>query len=125
MADRPVVDVDLHHQIADWKAVAPFVPEGLRWRVLRPAGPPMARHGYKAVGVAPPQGRAVDPVRVKEEYLEPCGIDRAILTGSIHGLGVQPNPDLSAAIARRAERVGATPSPCPSLRGRGDVGATA
>jgi uncharacterized protein len=95
-----IVDADLHHQIADWKAVAPFVPEGLRWRVLRPAGPPMARHGYKAVGVAPPQGRAADPARVRDEYLAPRGIDRAILTGSIHGLGVQPNPDLSAAVAR-------------------------
>jgi uncharacterized protein len=95
-----VVDVDLHHQITDWKAVAPFVPEGLRWRVLRPAGPPMARHGYKAVGVAPTQGRAADPARVREEYIRPNGIDRAILTGSLLALGVQPNPDLSAAIAR-------------------------
>jgi predicted TIM-barrel fold metal-dependent hydrolase len=93
------VDVDLHHQIADWKVVASYVPEGLRWRVLRPAGPPMARHGYKAVGIAPTQGRATDPARVKAEYLEPNGIDRAILTGSLLALGVQPNPDLSAAIA--------------------------
>jgi uncharacterized protein len=95
-----VVDADLHHQITDWKAVAPFVPEGLRWRVVRPAGPPMARHGYKAVGVAAAPGRAGDPARVRAEYLEPNGIDRAILTGSLLALGVQPNPDLSAAIAR-------------------------
>ena len=65
-----IVDVDLHHQIADWKAVAPYVPEGLRWRVLRPAGPPMARHGYKAVGVAPPRGKAVDPARLRVKSYE-------------------------------------------------------
>src|SRR5437763_8864153 len=89
------VDVDLHHQITDWKAVAPYVPEGLRWRVLRPAGPPMARHGYKKVGVtfgdAPiptdEQGRqlhpAGDPAWVKEQYLDRKGVDRAILTGGV------------------------------------------
>jgi predicted TIM-barrel fold metal-dependent hydrolase len=106
------IDVDLHHQITDWRAVAPYVPEGLRWRVLRPAGPPMARHGYKKVGVAfgdapiprDDQGRALhpagDPAWVKEQYLDKQGIDRAILTGGVLGLGVQPGPDLSAAIAR-------------------------
>src|SRR5262245_2740143 len=106
------IDVDLHHQIVDWPAVAPYVPEGLRWRVRRAAGPPMARHGYKKVGVTfggvpmPPAegGRrphpAGDPGWVKEQYLDRRGIDRAILTGSLLGLGVQPGPDLSAAIAR-------------------------
>jgi predicted TIM-barrel fold metal-dependent hydrolase len=94
------IDVDLHHQITDWKAVAPYVPEGLRWRVLRPAGPPIARHGYKAVGVADRRAAASDPATVRAEYLEPRGIDRAILTGSLLSLGVQPGPDLSAAIAR-------------------------
>lgn len=60
----------------------------------------MARHGYKPVGVADQRGLACDPAAVQAEYLEPNGIDRAILTGSLLALGVQPNPDLSAAIAR-------------------------
>jgi len=106
------IDVDLHHQITDWHAVASYVPEGLRWRVRRPAGPPMARHGYKKVGVTfgdvpmPPAENsrtphpAGDPRWVKERYLDRRGIDRAILTGSVLSLGVQPGPDLSAAIAR-------------------------
>jgi predicted TIM-barrel fold metal-dependent hydrolase len=68
--------------------------------VTRPAGPPMARHGYKAVGVADRRALAANPAAVKAEYLDPNGIDRAILTGSVLALGVQPNPDLSAAIAR-------------------------
>jgi predicted TIM-barrel fold metal-dependent hydrolase len=107
------IDVDLHHQIVDWKAVAPFVPHGLRHRVLRPAGPPMARHGYKKVGVTfgddvpiprNADGKALhpagDPAWVKEQYLDRRGVDRAILTGSLLSLGVQPGPDMSAALAR-------------------------
>jgi predicted TIM-barrel fold metal-dependent hydrolase len=37
---------------------------------------------------------------VRAEYLEPRGVDRAVLTGSLLSLGVQPGPDLSAALAR-------------------------
>src|SRR5206468_2915549 len=76
-------------------------PAGLRWRFAQRGGPPLARHGFRKVGTAsadaPPAG---DPARVKEEYLDKRGIDRAILTGSILSLGVQPNPDVGAAVAR-------------------------
>jgi predicted TIM-barrel fold metal-dependent hydrolase len=37
---------------------------------------------------------------VKEQYLDRRGVDRAILTGTLTSLGVQPSPDLAAAIAR-------------------------
>jgi predicted TIM-barrel fold metal-dependent hydrolase len=97
---RPrVIDVDLHHQIADWRAVAPYVQAGLRWRIVNMGGPPLARHGFKPVG-APRSERATDPIAVKQHYLQPRGIDVAVLTGSLTSLGVQPNPDLAAAIAR-------------------------
>jgi predicted TIM-barrel fold metal-dependent hydrolase len=94
-----VIDVDLHHQISQWSAVAPYVSSGLRWRVARPEGPPLARHGFKRVGAAVADP-ATDPARVKEHYLDARGVDRAILTGSLQSLGVQPNPDLAAALAR-------------------------
>ncbi len=94
-----VVDVDVHHQIGDWGAVAPYVPAGLRWRIGRTSGPPLAQHGFKSVGTTPGPP-AVDPAVVKREYLERRGVDVAILTGSLLSLGVQPNPDLAAAIAR-------------------------
>lgn len=94
-----VVDADLHHHIADWSAVAQYVPGGLRWRFQKRSGPPLARHGFKPVGV-PPSQPATDPSAVKERYLVPRGIDVAILTGPLLSLGVQPNPDLAAAIAR-------------------------
>jgi len=93
-----VVDVDLHHQVADWSAVAPYVQQGLRWRI-GPNGPPLARHGFRTVG-APKTDSASDPAQVKERYLDQRGIDVAILTGSLPMLGVQPNADLAAAIAR-------------------------
>jgi uncharacterized protein len=94
-----VVDVDLHHQITDWGAIAPHVPSGLRWRVGRKGGPPLARNGFKPVGVRR-EHVATDPAAVKEQYIEPRGIHVAILTGSLLSLGVQPNPDLAAAVAR-------------------------
>ena len=113
MSVRPrAVDVDLHHQIADWGAIVPYVPAGLRWRVGRKNGPPLARHGFKKIGATygdapmppPADGArphpAADPTWVKEQYLDRRGVDLAILTGSLQSLGVQPNPDLAAAIAR-------------------------
>src|SRR5215207_6549363 len=78
-----VVDADLHHQIADWGAVAPFAPAGLRHRVARRGRPPIARHGFAPVGVAERRGRATDPAQVREQYLAARGVDRAILTGPI------------------------------------------
>lgn len=106
-----VIDVDLHHQIANWQDVAPYSPEGLRFRIARPGGPPLARHGFKIIGPrfgdAPrpidangkPGQPATDPAWVKAEYLDKRGIDLAILTGSVLSLGVQPNQDMAAAIA--------------------------
>lgn len=106
------IDVDVHHHIADWTAVAPFVPSGLKWRVGRKGGPPLARHGFRKVGVGfgdvpTPTSEggkgghpAADPAWVKERYLEPRGVNLAILTGSLLSLGVQPNPDVASATAK-------------------------
>nr|MDP9469682.1 hypothetical protein [Chloroflexota bacterium] len=44
------IDVDVHNQITDWRAIAPHAPEGLRHRVARQSGPPLARHGFRPVG---------------------------------------------------------------------------
>ena len=105
------IDIDLHPRIVDWGAVAQFVPEGLRWRVSRNGGPPLARHGFQLVGTRfgdvplPPadvgKGHpAGSPQWVKEHYLDARGIDCAVLTSDILSLGVQPSPDLAAAVAR-------------------------
>ncbi len=106
------IDVDVHPQITDWGAVAPFVPAGLRHRFTRRGGPPMARHGFKVVGDPfgtaprpPANGNAqplpaADPAWVKEAYLDARGVDIAILTGNLTSLDVQPNADVAAAIAR-------------------------
>jgi predicted TIM-barrel fold metal-dependent hydrolase len=105
------IDVDLHHQIVNWQAVAPYAPPGLRHRLARPGGPPLARHGFKIIGArfgeAPrpvdANGKAgnpaADPAWVKAEYLDRRGIDLAILTGPVLSLGVQPNHDMAATIA--------------------------
>src|SRR5207244_5337508 len=93
------IDVDLHHEFPDWSDVTPFVPAGLRHRVARKGGPPLARHGFRPVG-APAPPAAADPAQVREQYLDARGVDRAILTGSLMSLGVQPNADMAAALAR-------------------------
>ncbi|HET8629289.1 MAG TPA: amidohydrolase family protein [Thermomicrobiales bacterium] len=105
------IDVDLHPHIADWQAIAAYAPAGLRHRVGRRGGPPLARHGFTPVGARfgeaplPPAGEgaahpAADPRWVKEQYLDPRGVDVAILTGAVLSLGVQPNADMAAALAR-------------------------
>src|SRR5215218_1042391 len=111
LATLRAIDVDLHHDIASWQAIAPYAPQGLRHRLARPGGPPLARHGFKIIGprfgAAPrpidANGRAGhpagDPAWVKAEYLDRRGVDVAILTGPILSLGVQPNHDMAAAIA--------------------------
>jgi predicted TIM-barrel fold metal-dependent hydrolase len=104
------IDIDLHHQIVDWSAIAPFAPAGLRHRFTRRGGPPMASHGFKphgaGFGPAPkptpesgPSHPAADPAWVKTHYLAAHGVDRAILTGTLTSLGVQPNADMASAIA--------------------------
>lgn len=97
-----VIDVDLHHQIGDWSAVAPFAPAGLRHRFTRKGGPPLARHGFRHIGFRNGEElpSARDPREVKDQYLDPRGVDVAVLTGNLFSLGVQPNADLAAAVAR-------------------------
>lgn len=106
------IDVDVHPQITDWGAIAPFVPAGLRHRFTRRGGPPLARNGFKVVGDPfgevprpPAEGNtpphpAADPRWVQEQYLDARGVDIAILTTNLTSLGVQPNADVAAAIAR-------------------------
>jgi uncharacterized protein len=111
LATLRAIDVDLHHDIASWQDVAPYAPQGLRHRLARPGGPPLARHGFKIIGPrfgeAPcpidAHGKvmnpAADPAWVKAEYLDKRGVDMAILTGPVLSLGVQPNHDMAATIA--------------------------
>ncbi len=103
------IDVDVHHHIADWAAVAKHVPAGLRWR-FRPA-PPLARHGFWKLGdeFGPVPRPALDggklghpaasPQWVKEHYLDQRGVDLAVLTGPLLSLGVQPSPDVASTTA--------------------------
>jgi uncharacterized protein len=49
--------------------------------------------------VAERRGRANDPAEVEQRYLGARAVDRAILTGPIVSLGVQPNDDMAATIA--------------------------
>jgi predicted TIM-barrel fold metal-dependent hydrolase len=94
-----VIDSDLHHDFAEWAELAEFVQPGLRHRLKLGRDRGLARHGFRKVGVAATAaGPASDPDAVAA-LLRERGIDRAILTGSVFSLGVQPNMDLAAALA--------------------------
>ena len=105
------IDADVHPQITDWSTVAPYAPAGLRHRMTRRSGPPLARHGFRPVGArfgdapVPPKEEgavshpAADPRWVKEQYLDRRGVDLAVLTTQLTSLGVQPNADMAATIA--------------------------
>jgi predicted TIM-barrel fold metal-dependent hydrolase len=93
------VDVDVHHDTSNWPAIAEHAPAGLRHRIGRAGGPPLARHGFWPVSYDRPPAPATDPAAVAADYLQARGVDRAILTGSEFRLSAQPNPDMAAALA--------------------------
>ncbi len=75
----------------------PYVDPGLQHRMKLERERSLARHGFRKVGsTARP---ATDPDKVVE-VLEQRGVDRAVLVGNVFSLGVQPNFDLAAALAR-------------------------
>jgi predicted TIM-barrel fold metal-dependent hydrolase len=95
-----VVDADVHHRIGDWSELSEFVPEGLRARLMRKGGPPLARSGFRPGGPTAPANAsgATSPEAVRDD-LGARGIDVAVLTGAHFELGVQPNPDIASALA--------------------------
>ena len=100
------IDCDLHHAFTDWAVLRPYMDPGLRHRAADSGGRGLARHGFRSMaepfGSAPlPASGApnVEPGFVRD-VLQEKGIDRAVLTGSVFSLGVQPNMDLAAAYAR-------------------------
>jgi predicted TIM-barrel fold metal-dependent hydrolase len=92
------IDCDVHHEFENWNEVLPFVPTGLKHRLTLGRDRSLARHGFRKVG-APKMPVANKPAEVVEA-LQSQGIDRAILVGNTFSLGVQPNMDLAAALAR-------------------------
>ena len=86
------IDVDLHHQITDWQAVAPYAPEGLRHRIARAgraaAGAPRLqarrtpRRGPRPLSRRAAGDPAADPAWVKAHTSIQRGVDIAILTGT-------------------------------------------
>lgn len=105
-ASLQAIDCDLHHDFRNWSEILPFMEPGLRHRIKPGPTGGLARHGYRKIGVQhgdapmPAEGPPnTDPTFVRE-VLTSRGIDVAILTGNLLNLGVQPNMDLAAAIAR-------------------------
>ncbi len=96
------IDVDLHHQIASWQDVAPYAPAGLRHRLARPGGPPLARHGFKIIG--PRFGEAPRPTDASGKAGEPR--DRP-------SLGQGRVPRQARRGYRHPDRAGAEPG-CPA-----------
>lgn len=92
------IDCDVHHEFSAWPDVLTFIDPGLQHRLKLGRDRSLARHGFRKVG-GPPVPAATDPAQVAEA-LSASGIDRAVLVGNTFSLGVQPNMDLAAALAR-------------------------
>ena len=92
------IDCDVHHEFEQWGEVLPYVPTGLQHRLKLGRDRSLARHGFRKVGGAKVP-LANNPAKVAET-LAASGVDRAILVGNTFSLGVQPNMDLAAALAR-------------------------
>lgn len=92
------VDCDVHHEFETWSEVLPLIDPGLQHRLTLGRERSLARHGFRRVGV-PAAPKATDAARVVATLRE-RGVDRAILVGNTFSLGVQPNMDLAAALAR-------------------------
>src|SRR5262245_59484734 len=92
------IDCDVHNEFASWAEVMPHVPTGLQHRLKLGRDRSLARHGFRQIGVEK-QADNTDPAAFVEA-LRGRGIDRAILVGNTFSLGVQPNMDLAAALAR-------------------------
>lgn len=92
------IDCDVHNDFKDWGEVLPYVDPGLQHRLKLERERSLARHGFRKVG-GPKVSPATDPAAA-ERWLEERGVDRAVLVHNVFALGVQPNFDLAAALAR-------------------------
>jgi predicted TIM-barrel fold metal-dependent hydrolase len=93
-----IVDCDVHNDFANWADVLPYVDGGLQHRIKLGRERGLARHGFRRVA-GEKAGPNTDPAAMAAA-LASRGVDRAILVGNVFSLGVQPNMDLAAAIAR-------------------------
>ena len=119
--DISIVDVDVHPHYRDGiNDLLEYLPQ--EWRRKVGAGPNRSWAKQLGVELALPQNSlymnpssiirrdtipadgsppASDPKQVIDQLLDPHGIDRAILLpGDVMGLGITPDPDLAAAVAR-------------------------
>ncbi|CAG7615202.1 amidohydrolase family protein [Paenibacillus allorhizosphaerae] len=101
-----IVDTDIHNSLGKMQDLLPYLPKVWHQQWLESG---VGVHGqyYSPVGVlrrdaAPENGGAPgsDPHFTLRHYIEPCGIDYAVLTGGAEqGLSLHADPDYATAVA--------------------------
>ncbi|GAA3406786.1 amidohydrolase family protein [Paenibacillus hodogayensis] len=106
-AKRAIIDVDIHHNAPNVKAIFPYLPKEYsdrisEWGLLLPSYPYMnGGKGGRRVDANPPNGGApgTDLDFMREHYLDPFHVEYGILTGEFYSLGSHPDAHYAAALA--------------------------
>lgn len=99
-----LIDCDVHQAAPSNADIAAYLPDFWKKRGLASSGghPWGNPFGVNRADAAPPNGGspASAPQFLGEHLLDAFGIDYAVLTGNVVGLGVNPNADHATATAR-------------------------
>jgi len=106
-AKRSIIDVDIHHNAPNVKAIFPYLPKEYcdrisEWGLMFPSYPYMnGGKGGRRVDANPPNGGApgTDLDFMKKHYLDPFHVDYAILTGEFYSVGLLPDAHYAAILS--------------------------
>jgi predicted TIM-barrel fold metal-dependent hydrolase len=104
---RPLIDVDIHHNVSNVKEIYPYLPRVYQeqisaWGMLIPNYPYMnGGKGGRRVDAKPPGGGSPgsDLPFMSEQYFEPFNVKYAILTGEFYSISSMPDVHYAAALA--------------------------
>lgn len=100
-----IVDTDVHHGINDWSDLYPYLPEVYTERLRDHGGAGPSSQFWHNGGIRGTRADFLDmhdPITsTRQQLLDECGIDIAILTGSsAYGASRMPDADFGSAISR-------------------------
>lgn len=104
---NPIIDVDIHHNAPNIKAIFPYLTQEYRdriseWGLMIPGYPYMnGGRGGRRVDSVPPNGGppGSDLAFMSEQYLDPFHVDYGILTGEFYSIGCMPDVRSAAVLS--------------------------
>ena len=100
-----VIDTDIHHTIADWSDLQPYLAEPWRTKIVdgrSRVGSLGLENGRNRSDATTPDGGTAgsDPEMLIQQLIVEQKIDIGILTGTQYGWNVHPNPEYANAVVR-------------------------